>query len=46
MLSWWEQWAEHTFQGLGRGEETLIALVQLEGQWWSPPLHDLLQGVS
>ena len=28
----WELWAEHTFQGWGEGEETLIAKIQLLGQ--------------
>ena len=28
----WELWAEHTLQGWGGGEETLIAKIQLSGQ--------------
>ena len=32
LLALWERWAEHTFEGQGKGQEPSIALVQLVGQ--------------
>lgn len=39
----WEQWAERTIQGQGRGEEPRTSWVQLRGQPRSHLLNDLLR---